>query len=316
MDNKFRHIILGAGGAIGNVLTEELLTKGENVRLVSRREHKIDGTESASADLTDNDSTVAVIDESAIVYLLVGLPYDRSIWREQWPRIMENVIEACRRKNAGLIFFDNVYMYGRVKGKMTENSPIKPISEKGKIRAEIANRLILEMNDGNIKAIIARAADFYGPHADGASLPYIFYFSRLAAGRKARVLVNAKTRHSYTYTGDCGKALYLLSKEDSAYNQVWHLPTMSPALTDEDFIEIAARKLGVKPKYSILGKWMVKLAGMFDKQTGEVYEMLYQNEFDYEFDSSKFERFFNFRPTPYEKGIEETIEFYRQKGQI
>lgn len=316
MKTKTKHIILGASGAIGNILAGELLAGDQDVKLVSRKGYSLKGAESAVADVTDFEATNAVIDKSAIVYLMVGLPYDRAIWREQWPKIMENVIRACQENNARLIFFDNVYLYGRVQGKMTENSPAKPVSEKGKIRAEIADYLLSQMDKGKLKALIARSADFYGPYADKISLPYIFYFSKLAAGKKAQVLANARTRHSYTYTVDCAKALCLLAGEEKAFNQVWHLPTAGPAITDEEFIKIVARKLDVEPKYTILKKWMVKMAGIFDKQIREVYEMLYQNKFDYEFDSSKFESFFNYRPTAYENGIEETVRFFRQKGQI
>ena len=174
---------------------------------------------------------------------------------------------------------------------------------------------MLETKNDNFKAIIARAADFYGPYADKTSLPYIFYFSRLANGKKAQVLANAKTKHSYTYTGDCGKALYHLAKEEDTWNQVWHLPTASPAITDEEFVAIVARELGTESKYTLLRKWMVSLAGLMNKQTKEVFEMMYQNEFDYEFDSSKFENRFNFEPTPYERGIAETIEFFKLRNQ-
>jgi nucleoside-diphosphate-sugar epimerase len=42
----------------------------------------------------------------------------------------------------------------------------------------------------------------------------------------------------------------------------------------------------------------------------ELGEMLYQNEFPYEFDSSKFEKAFQFKPTSYEEGIRQTAEWY------
>jgi hypothetical protein len=44
---------------------------------------------------------------------------------------------------------------------------------------------------------------------------------------------------------------------------------------------------------------------------GNAYEMLYQNEFDYIFDSSKFEQYFQFDPTSYSLGIAETISFLK-----
>ncbi len=311
-----KHIILGAGGAIGNILTKELLSNNESVKLVSRSGHSIQRAESSKADLTNFQETNHALEESSVVYLLVGLPYDTSIWQEQWPIIMQNTVAACKSKNAQLIFFDNVYMYGKVKGIMKEDSPINPCSKKGEVRAQIADYLLSEIRSNNITAIIARAADFYGPYADKTSLPFMFVIERLTKGRKARWLVNVKAKHSYTYTGDCGKSLYLLAKAESANNQVWHLPTASPPLTGEEFIRIAAEKLGVNPDFTVLKKWMVKLAGLFDKRTREAYEMLYQNEYDYVFDSSKFEKHFNHKPTPYEKGIEETISYFKQSGVI
>jgi nucleoside-diphosphate-sugar epimerase len=42
----------------------------------------------------------------------------------------------------------------------------------------------------------------------------------------------------------------------------------------------------------------------------ELGEMLYQNEFPYVFDSSKFEKAFQFKPTPYEEGIRQTAEWW------
>jgi len=40
----------------------------------------------------------------------------------------------------------------------------------------------------------------------------------------------------------------------------------------------------------------------------EILEMMYQNKKDYIFDSSKFEKRFALRPTPYHIGIKETIK--------
>ncbi len=313
MNNDAKHIILGAGGAIGRVLADELIANRKKIKLVSRSGRSLPEAESAAADLTDFGAIKGVIEESSIVYLLAGLPYDRNIWKVQWPLIMRNVANACAVHRAKLIFFDNVYMYGRVKGAMTEETPINPCSAKGEIRAQIAEYLLSQMKEGNITAMIARSADFYGPFAEGSSVPFLLVFKRLARGTKAQCLVNAKTRHSYTYTGDCGKALYLLATANEAYNQVWHLPTAAPPLTGEEFIKIAAASLGAKPGYIVLKKWMARFGGIFNKLVAESYEMLYQNEFDYIFDSSKFERKFNFKPTSYEKGIIETIRHFKER---
>jgi nucleoside-diphosphate-sugar epimerase len=306
-----KYTILGAGGSIGNALTYELLKNGQSVRLVSRSNYLIKGADSFKADITSFDETFESVNGSDIVYLCIGLPYDYKIWALVWPKIMRNAIDACIKANAKLIFFDNVYMYGKVDGKMTESTPYNPCSRKGEVRAKVAGILEYEIKKGNIQAIIARAADFYGPYATRTSIPYVLVIDKLMQGKSAQWLVDVTKPHSFTYTVDCAKGLYLLAGENDAFNQIWHLPTFNPAIDIKTFIDVAANELRVKPKYFVLKKWMIKIAGVFDKTTSELYEMLYQYEFNYHFDSSKFNKYFNYKTKAYNEGIKETIRFVK-----
>jgi len=305
------HVILGSGGAIGTPLAQELLAKGERVRTVSRSGKGPAGAESRRADLLSAVETADAVEDGATVYLLVGLPYDSRVWRVQWPQIIRNVVAACESKQARLLFLDNVYMYGRVDGAMTEETPVHPTSEKGHIRAEVAGYLLDEMRAGRIEAVIARAADFYGPYATASSIPYTLALGPLLAGKRPRWLVSTRVRHSFSYTLDCAKALSLLAQADDAFGQVWHLPTARPPLTGAEFLSTAARCLGVPLHYSLLSKAALAVAGLVNRQILEVYRMIYQNERDYLFTSTKFERRFGSTPTPYEQGIEATIRFFR-----
>ena len=303
------HIILGAGGAIGTPLAARLVEHGVRLRTVSRRGRGPAQAENVRGDLTDAGDVLRVIEGGSTVFLLAGLPYDRRVWRVQWPNIMRNAVSACESKGARLIFFDNVYMYGRVEGPMTEATAVRPSSAKGRVRAEIAAILQDEIAAGRITAMIARAADFYGPHSERSSIPAIMVFGRLAAGKGAQVLASADAKHSYTYTMDCARALHLLTEADDAFGQVWHLPTARPALTGREFVEIAARELGVPARMSVTPGWLVRAGGVFSTLLREVGEMLYQNEHEYIFDSSRFERRFSFTPTPYEQGIRDTVRW-------
>jgi len=304
-----RHTILGAGGSVGNALTHQLLKTKEKVRLVSRSNFSIQGAESYKADITSYKEALNSIKNSDIVYLCVGLPYDSKIWSDLWPKIMQNCIDACKSVNAKLIFFDNVYMYGKVKGKMIETTPYKPCSKKGEIRAKIATLLENEMKQKNLNAIIARSADLYGPYATRTSLPYVLAIDRLNNGKKAQWMIDVNNLHSYTYTMDCAEGLILLSNRNECNNEIWHLPTYNPAIDGKTFINLVAQELGVAPNYAVLKKWMIKMVGLFNKAVSESYEMLYQSEFDYNFDSSKFNNYFNYQPTIYKDGIHETIAF-------
>lgn len=306
-----QHTILGAGGSIGNALTYELLKSNSDIRLVSRSGFSIKGTDSVKADLTSYEQTLKSVEGSNIVYLLVGLEYNHKVWAELWPKIMENTIKACKSVGAKLIFFDNVYMYGKVDGKMTEETPVNPCSKKGKVRAQIAQMLIDEFEKSDLDVSIARAADLYGPYATKTSMPYILALEKLMKGKSAQWAASDKTTHTFTYTTDCAKALILMANDDKSFNQIWHLPSYNPPITGKEFIEIAAKEIGVKPKYTVLKSWMIKMAGMFDKTIAELVEMNYQNKYDYYFDSTKFEKYFNYKPINYKDGIKETVEFLK-----
>jgi nucleoside-diphosphate-sugar epimerase len=306
-----RHTILGAGGSIGNALSHELLKTNVKVRLVSRTNYSLPGTEAFKADITLYNETLESIKDSDIVYLCAGLPYDSKIWADLWPKIMTNTINACKNINARLVFFDNVYMYGKVKGKMTETTPYNPISIKGETRSRIAMHLEDEIYKKNINAIITRSADLYGPYASKTSLPYILVIDKLMNRKRAQWMIDANTLHSFTYTIDAAKGMVLLANTNECYNQVWHLPTSNP-LNAETIIHMIAKELNTTPDYDILNRWMIKVGGFFDKTVSELYEMLYQHEFNYYFDSSRFNSFFNYKPKSYYEGIHETIEFFRK----
>ena len=299
--------ILGAGGIIGKELAKSLPKYTDRIRLVSRNPKRVNPTdEIVSANLLDADQILKAVKGSEVVYLTAGLPYNIRTWQSQWPVIMKNVIDACKKNNAKLVFFDNVYPYGRVNGWMTENTPLNPSSKKGEVRKKIDDMILDEVGRGALKAIIARAADFYGPNTP-LSFVNVMVFDNFKKGKKAQWLIDANVKHSLTYTPDAGKATAILGNTESAYNQVWHLPTDRNALTGKEFIEKGAKEFGMSPRYMVLPRWMLQMVGLFNGIIRESVEMLYQSDSDYLFDSSKLDKAFDFKVTSYGQGIRETV---------
>lgn len=305
-----KSILLGANGTIGSALIPLLQKNGEDLRLVSRRAMQVEGAETFAADVLDRDKVFEAVKGADIVYLLIGLKYEAKVWERDWPVIMRNVIDACKASGAKLVYFDNAYMYGRVHGYISESTPYKPISRKGKVRATIATMLQDEMKAGSIKAIIARAVDFYGPGVTDKSAAGTLVFSNMKKKKKAQWFINAEVPRSYNYVPDAAEALYKLAMTESAYGQVWHLPAVKPPLTGKEFIELAAKYMGAEEKYTVLPKFGLKLIGFFNPFLREIYEMHYQDEFPFLFDSTKFEREFRMEPTSYEEAIKKTAEWY------
>jgi len=226
---------------------------------------------------------------------------------------MSNTIEACKRAQAKLIFFDNVYMYGKVDGAMTEETPYTPCSKKGEIRAKIATTLMNEAKAGNLSALIARAADFYGPDTEHG-VPNVLVLEPFARGKTASWLVNAAVPHSLTFTPDAARGVAMLAEREPAWNQVWHLPTAPDPPTGREFIEMAAKEFGVAPKFRVLSRPVLRVAGWFKPLIGESYEMLYQSDSPYLFDSIKFAKEFGFAGTPYPEGFRIAADSYKRKS--
>ena len=302
-------VILGSGGAIGTELALALPHYTPDIRLVSRNPKKVNDTDELfEGDLTDADRVAKAVQGAEVAYLTVGLPYDTATWRSVWPVVMANTINACKQHNVKLVFFDNVYMYDpQYLSPMTEDTPLNPSSNKGKVRRQIADQLMNEVKAGNLTALIARSADFYGPPRYANQVLNETVYKNLKQGKKANWLGSDQYQHSFTYTPDAGRATALLGNTADAYGQVWHLPTADHPPTGKEWIEAFAREMNVAPKAQVAGKTLVKVIGWFNPTMRELHEMLYQYDRDYVFDSSKFDRRFDFEKTPYAEGIRQVV---------
>lgn len=296
-------VILGAGGAIGKELAKELKTYDSNVRLFSRNPQMVnDDDELLAGNLTNKQDVENAVAGTSVAYLVAGLPYRAVVWERRWPVIMKNVIAACQKHNARLVFFDNMYLYDKNKlSPMTEETEVNPPSRKGKVRAQIAAMLQEEIKSEKIEAQIVRAADFYGPGIENSIFNEAI-LNNLKNGKSANWFCSTRRNHNFTWTPDAAKATALLGNTDSAYGEVWHLPTVQ-AFPIYEWIEVVAKSLGVKPKAVIAPPFLVSLMGLFNPLMREMKEMLYQYDRDYDFDSSKFETVFGVKPTPVKEAM-------------
>lgn len=305
--------ILGSGGAIGVPLARELKGYTDKIRLVSRNPKKVNPTDELfSADANDLKQVDRAIEGSQVVYVTIGFEYNIKVWRKTWPAFMQVVIDSCLKHNARLVFFDNMYLYSWSSVPfMTEESPVDPPSRKGKIRKIIIEMIMDAIKERNLTALIARSADFYGPDNKNSALK-IMVADNLLKGKKAQVFGNPDKIHTFTYTPDAAKATALLGNTPDAYNQTWHVPTTKEALTTRQWIELIAKELGTEPKFQVVPAFMLHILGIFIPIMKEFPEMLYQNEEDYIFDSSKFEKRFGVTATPPEEGIKSFIRSLKE----
>lgn len=301
-------VILGSGGAIGKDLAVELQKYTDKIRLAGRNPKKINsGDELVLCDLTIAENVDNAVKGCDVAYLTVGIQYKLQVWQEQWPVIMKNTISACKKHGTKLVFFDNIYMYHPGKlNPMTEETEIQPSSKKGKVREQISQMLMNEVKSGKLQALIARAADFYGPGISNSVFNEVVV-KNLKAGKKANWFCSLNYLHNFTFTPDAAKATAILGNTPKAFGEVWHLPTAAP-VTGKEWIDKVAAELGVKPITMVASKFIVKTMGLFNPVMKEFVEMQYQWDRDYNFDSSKFETIFNMKPTPVDEAIRQIIK--------
>lgn len=297
--------ILGASGQIGHELAVNLERDfTDRIRLVSRNPTKVnDSDETRRANLLDATETLQAVEGSEIVYLTAGLPMDTRRWVEQWPIIMNNVIDACAAHGARLVFFDNTYMYPQTDEPQTEHTEFQPYGEKGRVRAAIARNLLAAIEQQRVTAMICRAPEFYGP-GKTQSITNTSIIERLADGKAATVLLRDDTLRSLIYTPDASRAMALLGNTPNAYGLTWHLPCDDDRLTYHELIALAAKAFRTAPTYRVVKRWQLRLAGLASRSIRDAAELLPRYEVDNIFVSDQFKtRFPRFEVTTFREGV-------------
>lgn len=298
--------ILGSGGSIGIELAKSLKTYTNGIRLVSRNPKKVNDTDQLHpADLKNPAEVDNAIDGSDIVYVTIGFDYSRKVWKQSWVPFIKSVIDGCKKHKARLVFFDNIYMYDRDHlSNMKEDTPIRPTSVKGEVRKDVAELIMKEIQTKNLKALIARAADFLGTKN---SVPVETIYKNLKKGKPADIMASADKIHNFTWVPDAAEAVAILGNTPDAYNQVWHLPSIKEKLTAKEWVELFAMEMDTKPKYRVLPIWMMGVLGIFVPIMKELKEMAYQYDRDYYFNSEKFEKRFGYSPVTAREAVSKLV---------
>ncbi|MBK9291798.1 MAG: NAD-dependent epimerase/dehydratase family protein [Bacteroidetes bacterium] len=289
--------ILGAGGPIGTSLAIHLTSFTGNIRLVGRNPRKVNPTDMLHrADLTNAAEARMAVEGSSICYLTVGLEYKTSVWQKYWPVLIRNVAEACMMHKCKLVFFDNVYALDPAHfGQITEQTPIKPSSKKGEVRAFVDMYIQGLVDKGKLDAMIVRSPDFFGPMKQ-TSMLMIMVYDNLAKGKAAQWICNADMPHNMGYAPELAQATALLGNTPEAYNQIWNLPTHSHCPTGREWTALIAGLLNKPARVNTLPAPMMRMLGVFVPVLRELYDVRAQWDRPYFFDSSKYNKYFKTSP--------------------
>ena len=306
-----KHVVLGTG-AIGRAVMEELIGRGESVRMVNRS-GKMDevptGVEVVASDLYDQVKVQEVTRVSKVVYQAAQPNYNE--WAEKFPLLQKSILDGLAGSDAKLVLVENLYMYGEMNGKpMTEDTPFHAHTRKGRVRGEISRMAFNAHKDGRVRVTSARGGNFFGPWGTDSTMGARAFYP-LLRGKPAQLIGRIDLPHSHTYVKDFGRALVTLGERSEADGQAWHVPNDMPLITQAEMVRMFAEEAVVEPKMSSMGKLMMRIGGLFIPEAKESVEMMYEFDQPFIVDSSKFENTFGMKATPLREAIRETVAWYR-----
>jgi nucleoside-diphosphate-sugar epimerase len=305
------HVVFGTG-AIGRAVMEELLKRGESVRMVNRSGQMVDvpaGVQVVAADLYDPANVREVTRNARIVYQASQPSYDQ--WTEKFPLLQKSILDGLTGSQAKLVLVENLYMYGDTDGKpMTEDTPYHAHTRKGRVRAEISRAAFQAHQGGRVRVTAGRGGNFFGPWGTDSTMGGRAFYP-LLRGKPAQLIGRTDLPHSHTYVKDFGATLILLGERAEADGQAWHVPNDMPAITQGELVRLFAEEAGVEPKVSSMGRLMMTIGGLFLPEARETVEMMYEFEKPFIVDSGKFERAFGMKATPMREAIRETVHWYK-----
>ena len=305
------HVVVGAGGAVGRLVVAHLHAAGVSVRAVTRdgRDVGTPGVESAAADAADSAALTAACRGAVTVYHCVMPAFSR--WTEQFPVVTDALVDAAGAAGARLVYADDTWMYGRVSGPMTEDTPWRPVSSRGVLRAWLAERMLHAAASGRLQVSIARAGELYGPGVRSLIAGNVFGFA--LHGRPVHWIGDPDLPLTPTFVDDFARTVAVLGMQDTSDAAVWHVPHPGRT-TGRELAAEACRQAGTRLRLLRYGHRQVRAVGWFVPLVREGAELVYQFEQPFEVDGSRAERTFGLTATPYEDGVRRTLSALRAGG--
>jgi nucleoside-diphosphate-sugar epimerase len=268
------------------------------------------GVELVAADVSKPEEAKQVCEGAAVVYHCANAPYTN--WERLFPPLTESIIEGAAAAGARLVFADNLYMYGRVNGPMNEELSGAANGRKGKVRARMARDVLLAHRSGSVRAVIARASDFFGPGVTSSALGERVFGAAIKGGT-IDLLGNIDTPHSYTFIDDFAQVLIALGQRDDAFGEVWHAPN-APAISTRQIVQKILEVTKTEPRVRVAPKLVVSVMALYNPMMREINEIRYQFEAPFVVDHSKYEKRFGSQVTPLNDAIERTVAWFRTRS--
>ena len=162
-------LVLGARGRMGLAATRAFAHAGWQVLAQVRPGvadadlPAISGVRWLRVAVHDTAALVAQAQGTEVLVHALNPAYTHAAWREQAPMLMEAAIAVARQLRATLMLPGNVYNFGEAMPPvLREDTPQAATGFMGRMRVQLEQRLQAATRQGDLRAIVLRAGDFFG----------------------------------------------------------------------------------------------------------------------------------------------------------
>ena len=303
------HVIVGKG-PVGMTTAEELVSRGHEVRVLSRSGGRSTATiEHREVDATDAGALSEAARGAAALYNAVNPAYHR--WATDWPPVAAALLSAAERSGAVLVTMSNLYGYGRPSGPMTPETPMAATDVKGRVRTQMWEDALAAHRAGRVRVTEARASDFVGPQVPLGQSHLMRQIPALRKGARAWVIGDPDVRRSWGYMPDVATTLATLGTDERALGRAWHVPSAPPRSQRQALEDLAAALGAPQPRVTGVPWPVLRAAGVFVPFMREVAAMRHQFDQDFVVDASATTATFGITATPWDEVIRTTADAAR-----
>ena len=265
-------LVLGATGGVGGETARALLRHGWKVRGLTRtiRPEMDPAIEWVEGDAMDRASVLRAAEGVSAIVHGVNPPGYRN-WAKLVLPMIDNSIAAALANDARLALPGTIYNYDPSETPVARpDSPQRPATRKGRIRAEMEQRL----ESTGARVVILRAGDFFGPRTGNSWLSQ----GMVTPGKPVRTITNPGSKgvgHAWAYLPDVGETFARLLDRDRELSRFarYHFAGFWDQDGDDFASWVAAAAGAPEAKIKRMPWALLPLAAPFNPTLRELIEM-------------------------------------------